>query len=146
MRRGARLDAHSATHLDKLDELRAIVAKDPKVVHARGGDGQTLLHFAKSVEVADFFLAHGADIDALDIDHEGTPAQWMISDRTELARYLVRRWARTDFLMAVALRDILRRYLDADPNAVLTTALPEFYPTIRKARSRTHLLVVVRSQ
>lgn len=131
MSRGARLDAHSAAHLDRLDELREFVAHDPNVVHARGGDGQTPLHFARSVTVADFLLDHGADIDALDVDHEGTPAQWMIRDRTELARHLVRRGARTDILMAVALGDIdlVRRYLDAGPNAVTTTALPEFYPT-----------------
>ncbi|MGQ0643432.1 MAG: ankyrin repeat domain-containing protein [Gemmatimonadaceae bacterium] len=128
--RGARLDAHSAAHLNKLAELRDIVATDPNVVHARGGDGQTPLHFAKSFEIADFLLAHGADIDAIDVDHEGTPAQWMISDRTELARYLVRRGAKIDILMAIALGDIdlVRRYLDADPGAVRTTATKAFYP------------------
>ena len=129
--RGARLDAHSAAHLGKLDVLRQIVTAEPSAVHARGGDGQTPLHFARSVEVADFLLSHGADIDALDIDHEGTPAQWMIRDRTELARHLVRRGARTDFLLAVALGDVdlVRRYLDADPKRVRTIVLPEHFPT-----------------
>ena len=131
IRRGARLDAHSAAHLDKLDELRAFVARDPNVVHARGGDGQTPLHFARSVEVADFLLDHGADIDAIDVDHEGTPAQWMIRDRTELARHLVRRGARVDLLMAVALGDIdrVQRDLDENPASVRTTVLPEQFPT-----------------
>jgi ankyrin repeat protein len=129
--RGARLDAHSAAHLDKLEELRAIVAADPNVVHARGGDGQTPLHFARSVAVADFLLDSGAEIDALDIDHEGTPAQWMISDRTELARHLVRRGAKEDLFLAIALGDIhvVRRYLDANPAAVQMTVTDEYLPT-----------------
>jgi hypothetical protein len=58
----------------------------------------------------------------------------MIRDRTELARYLVQRGARSDILMAVALGDVdlVRRYLDADPGAVRTTALPEYFPTTGK--------------
>jgi ankyrin repeat protein len=55
----------------------------------------------------------------------------MITDRTELARHLVRRGARVDFLMAVALGDVdlVRRYLDENPNNVRTTVLPEQFPT-----------------
>jgi ankyrin repeat protein len=128
--RGARLDAHSAAHLDKLDELRAFVTRDPDVVHARGGDGQTPLHFARSVAAADLLLAHGAHIDALDLDHEGTPAQWMIRDRTELARYLVARGARADMLLAVALGDIdrVREHLSRDSDAIRAAAVPEQFP------------------
>src|SRR5581483_8187288 len=73
--RGARVDAHVAARLGMIDKLRELVAADPGVVAARGGDGQTPLHFACSVEIASFLLANGADIDALDIDHESTPAQ-----------------------------------------------------------------------
>ncbi len=128
--RGARVDAHSAAHLGMLDELRQIVSANPEVVPARGGDGQTPLHFASSIEIADFLLDHGADIDAIDVDHEGTPAQWMISDRTEIARHLVRRGAREDFLMAVALGDIelVRRFLDEKPDVVRTSVTPEYFP------------------
>lgn len=128
--RGARVDAHSAARLGMLDTLRQLVGVNPALVHARGGDGQTPLHFASSVEIADYLLEQGADIDARDVDHEGTPAQWMISDRTEIARHLVRRGAQTDFLMAVALGDIdvVRKYLDANPEAVRTTATPGYFP------------------
>lgn len=128
--RGARLDAHSAAHLGMLDELRDIVSANPEVVHARGGDGQTPLHFASSIEIADYLLDHGANVDALDVDHEGTPAQWMIGDRTAIARHLVRRGATVDFLMAVALGDLarVRRFLDADRNAVRTTVSSEYFP------------------
>ncbi len=128
--RGARVDAHSAAHLGMLDKLREIVGANPEVVHARGGDGQTPLHVASTIEIADFLLDHGADIDAIDVDHEGTPAQWMISERTEITRHLVRRGAREDFLMAVALGDIeiVRRFLDENPAVVRTAVTPDYFP------------------
>ena len=120
--RGARVDAHAAARLGMLDKLRELVA-------ARGGDGQTPLHFACSVEVARFLLEHGADIDALDIDHESTPAQYMMRDRREVARYLVSRGCRTDLLMAAALGDLdlVRRLLDEDPSRInLSVSLDHF--------------------
>ena len=49
MSRGAKVDAHSAAHLDMLDKLRELVSADPSVVHKRGGDGQSPLHFAATV-------------------------------------------------------------------------------------------------
>lgn len=138
--RGARVDAHSAAHLRMLDRLREIVAANPEVVYARGGDGQTPLHFATSIEIADFLLDHGADIDAIDVDHEATPAQWMIGDRTEIARHLVRRGAGSDFLMAVALGDVpaVRRYLDDNPAVVRTTVTAEYFP-MRDKRAGGHI-------
>ncbi len=54
--RGAEVDAHSAARLGMMPKLRELVAADPGVVHARGGDGQTPLHFASTVEVAEFLL------------------------------------------------------------------------------------------
>lgn len=112
--RGAALDAHSASRLGKLAELRAFLAVDPNLVHARGGDGQTPLHFASTIEIAELLLAHDADIDAQDVDHESTPAQYMLrvmhwrhypQDRQDLARYLISRGCKTDILMAAALGD-----------------------------------------
>ncbi len=118
--RGAIVDAHAAARLGMLERLRALVDADPARVHARGGDGQTPLHFAATVEVAAFLLDRGAGIDALDVDHESTPAQWMVRDRPEVARYLVERGCRTDLLMAAALGDLVRTraLLDADPAAI----------------------------
>jgi len=128
--RGARVDAHSASRLDMLDALAQLIAADPAVVHARGGDGQTPLHFAKSVDVARFLLDHGADIDAIDVDHESTPAQYMVRDRQEVARFLVSRGCRTDILMAAALGDLelARRLLEADPNCVRTSVSEPYFP------------------
>jgi ankyrin repeat protein len=68
--RGAIVDAHAAARLGMLDELRSLVMGQPGVVHARGGDGKTPLHCSSTVEIAEYLLAAGADIDALDIDHD----------------------------------------------------------------------------
>jgi ankyrin repeat protein len=120
---GAVPDACAAAHLDRIDLLRGLLDADPARVHERGGDGQTPLHFTRSREVADLLLARGADIDARDVDHRSTPAEWMLerrrgAGRYELARHLVERGARTDILLAAALglTATLRTLLAADPS------------------------------
>ena len=128
--RGARVDAHAAARLGMLDKLRELVAADPAVVAARGGDGQTPLHVACSVDIARFLLKHGADINALDIDHESTPAQYMMRERREVARYLVSRGCRTDLLMAAELGDLdlVRRLLDEEPSRIHVSVSREHFP------------------
>lgn len=130
--RGAKLDAHSAARLGKIEDLRAIVSADPALVHARGGDGQTPLHFAHTIGVAQFLLDQGADINARDIDHESTPAQWMSGDRHDVARFLVSRGCATDILLATALGeiDLVRRHLDADPECIRVRVSDEYFPMI----------------
>ena len=130
MARGATVDAHAAAQLGMLDSLRELVAADPSVVHARFGDGQTPLHVAATVEVAEFLLDRGADIDALDVDHESTPAQYLIREHQDVVRLLVARGCRTDILMGCALGDIdlVRRHLDADPESVRTVVSPRWFP------------------
>lgn len=100
---GARIDACAASHLDRIDVLEQIFAQSPMRVHERGGDGQSPLHFATSKRMVDFLLDHGADINARCIDHRSTAAEWMIGERTELARYLVERDAHADIFMCAAL-------------------------------------------
>lgn len=128
--RGAHVDAHAAARLGKFDRLKALVEANPDVVHARGGDGQTPLHFASTVEIATYLLSHGADIDALDVDHESTPAQYMIRDRQDIARLLVTRGCRTDILMAAALgaTELVRKHLDADPASIHTRVNRKYFP------------------
>lgn len=137
--RGAVLDAHSASRLGMIDKLREMVAADPDAVHARGADGRTPLHFASTVEVAEFLLANGAEIDARDRHHESTPAQHMLRvehwrnyphDRQPIARYLVSRGCQTDILMAAALSDadLVSHLLDADPKCIATTVSEEWFP------------------
>ncbi|MEX2049097.1 MAG: ankyrin repeat domain-containing protein [Gemmatimonadota bacterium] len=122
---GAVPDACAAAQLDLPALLRAMLAESPARVHERGGDGQTPLHFARSREVVDILLDHGADIDALDVDHRATPAQWMLDHRRDagrfaLARYLVERGASVDVFLAAALglTDRLRELLEADPSLI----------------------------
>jgi hypothetical protein len=69
-----------------LDKLRDLVSANPQLVNSRGGDGQMPLHFANTVEVAEYLLQQGAEIDARDIDHESTPAQYMVRDRQPVLR------------------------------------------------------------
>jgi ankyrin repeat protein len=115
-----------------LEKLRELIAADPAVVNARGGDGQLPLHFASTVEIAEFLLASGADIDARDIDHVSTAGQWMLRERPEVARYLISRGCKTDILMAAALGDIdlVRRHLDADPDSIRMRVSNEYFPVI----------------
>ncbi len=137
--RGAVVDAHSAARLGMMPKLRELVEADPGVVHARGGDGQTPLHFAPTVEVAEFLLENGAAIDARDIDHESTPAQYMLRveqkrhyprDRQDVARYLVSRGCSTDILMAAALgdMDLVRRRLEHNPACIRMSVSEEWFP------------------
>ena len=130
--RGATLTAHASARLSMLDQLRALIDADPDLVHARGGDGQTPLHFAATVGIAEYLLDHGADIDARDIDHESTAAQYMVVKRPEVARYLVRRGCKTDILMAAALgdSDLLRGHLEADPDSIRMRVSDEYFPMV----------------
>jgi hypothetical protein len=105
---GAIPDACAAAHLDRPDLLARMIAEDHARVHERGGDGQTPLHFATSRAVIDLLLDAGADIDARDVDHRSTAAEWMLDQkrdagRFDLARYLVDRGASVDIFLAAAL-------------------------------------------
>jgi ankyrin repeat protein len=137
--RGAMIDAHAAARLGMTARLTEFVAGDSGVAHARGGDGQTPLHFASTIEIAEFLLAHGAEIDALDVEHESTPAQYMLRvqqkrhyphDRQDVAHYLVSRGCKTDLLMAAALGDVslVRHHLDSDPACIRMSVSEEWFP------------------
>ena len=96
------------------ERLRELVDRDPSLVHARGGDGKTPLHCARTVEIAQYLIDRGADIDARDVDHESTPAQYLVREAPDVARLLVERGAWFDIFIAVGLRDAgARRALSA---------------------------------
>jgi ankyrin repeat protein len=130
MNRGARLDVHSAARLGRFEQLKEMVTADQKLVHARGGDGQTPLHFAANVQIAEYLLDQGADINARDVDHESTPAQYMIHGRQEVVRYLVSRGCETDILMAAALGDLelVRKELTQNPKVIRMSVSMEWFP------------------
>ena len=116
LKKGATLTAHAAARLGKAKELREILKENPDAVNERGGDGQFPLHFATTAEIVDILADAGADLDARDIDHESTAAQWRIKE-IEVLRRLVERGASTDIFMAVALDDpaLIGRHLKEDP-------------------------------
>jgi ankyrin repeat protein len=138
--RGATIYPNAAAKLGMLDALRSLIAADPAAARARGGDGQTPLHMAATVEIAQVLLDAGAEIDALDVDHESTPAQYAIGERTDVARVLVSRGAQADILLASALGDVdrVRRILDADPAAIGVAVDAEHFP-MRNPRAGGHI-------
>ena len=130
--RGATVTIHAAARLGLIDELKAFLATDPQLVHARGGDGQTPLHMASTSEAADLLIAAGADLDARDVDHESTPAQYMVGERQSVARHLVTQGCSTDILMAAALGDLTltRRHLDAEARSVRMRVDDHWFPKV----------------
>jgi len=128
--RGATVDVNAAARLGLIDRVRDLLAQDAALVHARGGDGQTPLHVAANVDVATLLLDAGADIDARDVDHESTPAQYAIRERQDVAQYLVTRGCHTDLLMAAALGHVglALSHLDRDPGVVRMQVTDEWFP------------------
>ena len=128
--RGAEVNASAAAKLGMLEALDRLLTERPALVHARGGDGQTPLHVASTVAIAQLLLDYGAEIDARDIDHESTPAQYLVRDHQDVTRYLITRGCQTDILMAAAVGDLplVRLHLDADPARIRTSVSPAFFP------------------
>src|SRR5262245_40772958 len=118
--RGVVVDIFAAAHLGMFDRVKALVDSDASLVHARGGDGKTALHCATTVEIARYLLDHGAEIDVRDVDHESTPAQYLVREAPAVTRLLIERGASVDIFMAVGLRDaaLVDRYLRDDPEAL----------------------------
>ncbi len=112
MEHGATLTAWAAAGLGLPQELKAIIAATPEVVRQRGGDGKTVLHCAATREIAEMLVNAGAELDAVDTDHNSTPLQYLIGDE-EIARLLIDRGARADVFAIVA------TLLELDPNPPL---------------------------
>jgi ankyrin repeat protein len=128
--RGAAVDANAAAKLGMVEALDRLLTERPALVHARGGDGQTPLHVASTVAIAQLLLDRGADLDARDIDHESTPAQYLVRDHQDVVRYLITRGCYSDILMAAALGELplVRRHLDADPASIRMRVSQAFFP------------------
>lgn len=118
--RGAVVDALVAAGLNMPEKLEELVNADPDAVHAQGTDGMTPLHLAATPEIAGFLLDHGADINARDLDHHGTPAQWTMGKRPDVCRYLIERGAEADIYLFCALGDVdrVRAALQSDPGLI----------------------------
>ena len=132
--RGARVDIHAAAALGQIEGVAAFLQRDPGLANARGGDGKRPLHVARTVEIIDLLLRHGADIDARDADHLATPAQYRVRER-DLCRHLIARGAAVDIFMAAALGDLelARTVLDQDPGCVTARIGDDGYPPVPQA-------------
>jgi ankyrin repeat protein len=139
--RGARIDIFAAANLGMMAELATLIAKDRALVHAKGGDGKRPLHFARTIGVARLLLEQGAELDALDDDHDSTPAQHLIGDRAAVAGFLVSKGARSDLLLAAALGDLdlVVNHLDADPNSIAMRVDQDWFPMIDTAPNGGHI-------
>lgn len=137
--RGAIVDIFAAAHLGMADRVRALVEGDASLVHARGGDGKTALHCARTVEIARYLLDHGADIDARDVDHESTPAQYLVREAPDVTRLLVDRGAWFDIFIAIGLGDaaLVERCLREDPEALDHRIWHGKYTVAHKGRPST---------
>jgi ankyrin repeat protein len=140
---GAPLSIHAAAVFGFVDRLAAFLQADPSLIHAKGGDGCTPLHFAHDVATAQFLLDHGAGIDARDEDHDSTPAQWRIGKTPEVTRYLLDQGATPDIFLAAALgdRDLVSELIAKNPSCVSHRIgrLPDFPPLGYQARGGTIL-------
>ncbi|HEY7334021.1 MAG TPA: ankyrin repeat domain-containing protein [Bryobacteraceae bacterium] len=118
--RGAPLSVHAAAGFGFTDRLTEMLRAEPSLVHAKGGDGCTPLHFARDVPTAQLFVDGGANIEARDDDHDSTPAQWRIGKAPEVTRFLLDRGARPDIFLATALGDaeLADRLIASNPACV----------------------------
>jgi ankyrin repeat protein len=139
--RGARIDVWAAANLGMMAELVALIAGDPSLVCAKGGDGKRPLHFARTIPIARCLLERGAEIDARDDDHDSTPAQHLIGYCPDVARFLVAQGAKSDLLLAAALGDValVRRHLDAEPGAIAMRVDQDWFPMIDTAANGGHI-------
>jgi ankyrin repeat protein len=132
---------HEAARAGLTDKLAEMLAVDASLIDAKGIDARTPLHCAGTVAVAALLLDRGARIDARDEDHDSTPAQWLIGDSPEVARFLLERGAKVDIFLAAALGDVaLAERLVTEDRGCLAHRigkLPEFPPLGHEGRGGT---------
>lgn len=129
--RGASLDAYGAAGMGWTDRLREILDRDPSQVNMKGGDGQRPLHQAHTTEIIDLLVERGAELDARDVDHGSTPAQYLVAT-PDLCRRLIEHGAEGDIFIACVLGDagLAHRVFDAAPDALdARIGLPPFVST-----------------
>ena len=117
--RGAKLDIHSAAEQGMLELVSDFLDTDSELVNALGGDGQTPLHTASTIEIVDLLLDRGAEQNIRCLDHSATAAQYAVSN-PEKCRHLITRGANPDIFMACALgdREMLEQILAEDPKSL----------------------------
>jgi hypothetical protein len=123
---------HEAARAGLVQTVAEMLDADATLIDAKGMDARTPLHCAGTVPVAALLLDRGARIDARDEDHDSTPAQWLIGEFPEVARYLIERGAEADIFLAAALGDLqlAEKLVAADRRCVAQriSKAPEFPP------------------
>lgn len=117
--RGITIDAHAAAGLDMSGKLVELIREDPEVVNELVNNGMSPLHFAATPRIAELLLTHGADINLRDRDHNGTPAQWTMTKRPEVCRYLLEQGAEADVVLYCAVGDVERAKTEFEKNPEL---------------------------
>lgn len=119
--RGAKLDLHSAAEQGKIDLVEELLDRGPELVNSRGGDGQTPLHVASTIEICDLLLDRGAEFEIRCLDHSATAAQYAVT-HPEKCEHLVMRGATPDIFMACALgnRELFELVLQEEPDSLNT--------------------------
>lgn len=136
MKRGAEITVHAAAEQGWLDWLEKAYTENPEIIHERGGDGKTPLHYATDPKIMDWLLERGADIDARDFDHMGTPLQWMIAQKKwESAKALGDRGATVDIYAAIISGDLdlVKQTVKDYPSAIHARIDQPGYPLVPQA-------------
>lgn len=131
MSKGARLDIHASVQLEMRDELEQLLDREPDLIDARGPDGQTPIHFARTPVMAQLLIDRGADLDVRDLDHGGTAIQSMVVDRPEIAQLLIDQGAEVDIFAHCSLGnvDLVKSAIRDDPTLMRAkTCTPRFMP------------------
>lgn len=117
---GATVDLHAAAGLGQADRIAEFLDAAPERVNEPGPDGATPLHLAASVEIAQQLLDRGADPTKRCVDHNSTPAMWLLGSHPEISRLLVERGGPADIFVAAALGDaeLVDRCLAENPDAI----------------------------
>ncbi len=115
--RGAVVDIWAAVGLNDMQRAHELLEEDPSLVTSRGGDGKHPLHSAQDVEMVDFLVGRGADVNARCVDHGSTPLQYLIQNREVVFR-LLDHGAEPDIMMAAYWGSITqaRNCIAADPD------------------------------
>ncbi|MEM7133136.1 MAG: sigma-70 family RNA polymerase sigma factor [Chloroflexota bacterium] len=141
--RGAVPDIYSITWMGKLDQLKALVEETPMLVCAKGPEDVTLLHFAPTVEVAQYLLDNGANINALD-EHGKPPVGYRFVH--EVNQFLLEQGAVVNDIMLaceVGATEVVDALLDADPQLAFFKTDNGTTPLLRAALNG-HIEVVKR--
>jgi ankyrin repeat protein len=109
-------------------KVRELLARDARLVKAREKEhGNTALHIAPNVEIAEALVSAGADLEARDTAHFATPLRWAAGDhRQDVVQFLLERGAKvTDIYLACAVGDVdrVRAFLKRDPKLLETPGL-----------------------